>query len=201
MTKLEKTVSAARKQLRSGNRIEAISAVRTAYPETGLKGAKHFVDWLEMQTLSISAAAANWCVEHWLPFDFDQPEGHYNAAHAGREGYALNSAVDGAMQPSQQLSALEAAGYFSDGEKPKAPSQPVKCKCGNPFCADQWHRLARWIEADPLGNGRRLSAWLKAMCEEDPETDSTFEAAPGLSLVWSSAKGEQKEEIAESQDA
>ncbi len=67
---------------------------------------------------------------------------------------------------------------------PTATSKPVKCECGNPVCADQWHRLARWLEEDP-GNWRKLDAGLKAMWDE---ADRTFEAAPGLSLVWSGAK-------------
>jgi hypothetical protein len=197
MTKLEKTVSAARRQLRSGNRIEAIKAVRAVYPDAGLKGAKDFVDWLEMRALSITAAAASWCVMHWQPFNFDQPEGHYIVAHA--DALNLNAALGGGMQPSQQLAALEAAGYFSDGEKPKAPSKSVKCKCGNPVCANQWHRLARWLEEDP-GNWRRLEAWLRAL-GEDPDAPRTFEAAPRLWLVWSGAKIEVREKIAESQGA
>ncbi len=198
MTKLEKTVSAARKRLRSGHRIQAIKAVSAAYPDAGLKGAKDFVDWLEMQALSISAAAS-WCVEHWQPFNFDQPEGHYIVAHAD-DALTLNTAVGGGMQPSQLLAALKAAGYFSDGEKPKAPSKSAKCKCGNPVCADQWHRLARWLEED-AGNWRKLEAWLKAMWDEHPEADRTFAAAPGLVLVWSGAKIELTDEIAESQGA
>ena len=197
MTKLEKTVSAARRLLCSGNRIEAIKAVRAAYPGAGLKGAKDFVDWLEMQALSISATAASWCVEHWKPFNFDQPEGHYVVAHAN--ALNLNTALGGGIQPSQQLAALEAAGYFSDGEKPKAPSKPVKCKCGNPLCADQWHRLARWLEKD-CGNWRRLEAWLRAL-DENAEAPRTFKAALGLWLVWSGAKIEVREKIAEGQGA
>src|SRR5271169_2079636 len=114
MIKLEKTVSAVRRQLRSGNRIEAVKIVRVAYPDAGLKGAKDFVDWLEMQALSIRAAAS-WCLKHWQPFNFDQPEGHYVAAHA--DALNLNTALGGGMRPSQQLAALKAAGYFSDGEK------------------------------------------------------------------------------------
>jgi hypothetical protein len=179
MTKLEKTVSAARRQLRSLNRIEAIKAVRAAYPDAGLKGAKDFVDWLEMQALSIRAAAS-WCVKHWQPFNFDQPEGHYVVAHAN--ALNLNTALRGGMQPSQQLTAH------------------VKCKCGNPVCADQWHWLARWLEEDP-GNWRKLEAWLKAMWDEYPEADRTFETAPGLWLVWSGAKIEVSEGIGESQGA
>jgi hypothetical protein len=194
MTKLEKIVSAVRRQLRSHNRIEAIKAVRAAYPDAGLKGAKDFVDWLEMQALSIRAAAASWCIEHWQAFNFDQPEGHYVVAHA--DALNLKNARDGGVRPSQQLAALKAAGYFSDGEKPKSPSKSAKCKCGNPVCIDQWHRLARWLEED-LGNSRKLQAWLKAMSDEDPELDHTFEAAPGLVLVWSGAKIEMTEEIAE----
>ena len=198
MTKLVKIVSAARRQLRSHNRTEAIKAVRAAYPDAGLKGAKDFVDWLEMQAVSIRAAAASWCVKHWQPFNFDQPEGHYVAAHA--DALNLNTAIGGGMQPSQLLVALEAAGYFSDGEKPKAPSKSAKCRCGNPVCADQWHRLARWLEED-LGNPRKLQAWLKAMWDEDPEAEHTFAAAPGLVLVWSGAKIGVREEIAERRGA
>jgi hypothetical protein len=104
------------------------------------------------------------------------------------------------MQPSQLLVALEAAGYFSDGEKPKAPSKSAKCNCGNTVCADQWHRLARWLEEGP-GNWRKLQAWLKAMWDEDPEAPRTFAAAPGLVLVWSGAKIEVREKIAESPGA
>ena len=198
MTKLEKIVSAARRLLRSHNRIEAIKTVRAAYPDAGLKGAKNFVDWLEMQALSIRAAAASWCVKHWQPFNFDQTEGHYIVAHA--EVFNLKTALGGGMLPSQQLAALESAGYFSDGEKPKAPSKSANCKCGNPVCADQWHRLARWLEGD-LGNSRKLQAWLKAMWDVDPEADRTFAAAPGLVLVWSGAKIEVTEEIAERRGA
>jgi hypothetical protein len=167
MTKLEKTVSAARRQLRSGNRIEAIKAVRAAYPDAGLKGAKDFVDWLEMQVLSISATAAGWCVKHWQPFNFDQPEGHYLVAHT--DALNLTTALDDGMPPSLQ---------------------PVKCKCGNSFCTDRWHRLARWLGEDP-GNWSKLQAWLKAMWDEHPEADRTFEVAPGLSLVWSDVKIEE----------
>lgn len=198
MTKLEKAVSAVRKQLRSGNRIEAVKILRVAYPDAGLKGAKDFVDWLEMQDLSTSEAAASWCVEHWKPFNFDQSGGYYFVAHTN--ALNLNATVDDGMHPSQQHSALEAAGYFSDGEQPKAPSKSAKCKCGNPVCADQWHRLARWLEEDPR-NWSRLQAWLKAMWDEDPEADLTFAAAPGLVLVWSGAKIEVTEEIAEGQGA
>src|SRR5713226_9749380 len=104
MNKLEKTVSAARRQLRSRNRIEAVKALRAAYPDAGLKGAKDFVDWLETQSLSIRAAAASWCVEHWQPFNVDQPKGHYVVAHA--DALNLNTALGGGMQPSQLLVAL-----------------------------------------------------------------------------------------------
>jgi hypothetical protein len=172
MTKLEKTVSAARRQLRSGNRIEAIKAVRAAYPDAGLKGAKEFVDWLEMQALSLSAAAAGWCVKHWQPFNFDQPEGHYFGAHA--------DTLD------------------SDDAKSKAPSKPVNCKCGNPVCADLWHSLARWMEKDVPRNWQRMREWLRAL-DEDPKAPRTFEAEPGLWLISSGAKIEVREEIAESQ--
>lgn len=175
MTKLEKTVSAARRQLRSHNRIEAIKAVRAAYPDAGLKGATDFVDWLEMQALSIRATAASWCVKHWQPFNFDQPGGHYVVAHA--DALNLNTALGGGMQSSQQ----------------------AKCKCGNLVCADQWHRLARWVEEDP-GNWRRLEAWWRAL-DEDAEAPRTFEAAPGLSLVWSGAKIELTEGIAKRRGA
>lgn len=167
MNKLEKTVRAARRQLRSGNRIEAINAVRAAYPDAGLKGAKDFVDWLGMQALSLSAAAAGWCVKHWQPFNFDQPEGHYVVAHT--EALKLNTTLNGGMQASRQ---------------------PVNCKCGNPVCANQWHRLARWLGEDP-GNWSKLQAWLKAMWDEHSEADRTFEAEPGLSLVWSDVKVEE----------
>jgi hypothetical protein len=173
MNKLEKMVSAARKHLRSGNRIEAIKAVRAACPDAGLKGAKDFVDWLEMQTLSIRAAAACWCLEHWCAFNFHQAGGHFSVAHAGRN---------------------------ADAPSLTPASKAVNCKCGNPVCADLWHRLARWLEEDP-GNGRKLQAWLKAMWEEHPDADHTFEAAPGLWLVWSGAKVELTEEIAESDSA
>ncbi|MGC1685352.1 MAG: hypothetical protein WA734_07020 [Candidatus Acidiferrales bacterium] len=42
MTKLEKTVSAARKRLRSGDRIQAIKAVRAGYPAAGPQGRERF---------------------------------------------------------------------------------------------------------------------------------------------------------------
>jgi len=67
----------------------------------------------------------------------------------------------------------------------------AKCKCGNPVCVDEWHRLARWLDNNP-GNGRKLQAWVRAILDEDPEADSTFEAAQGLSLVWLGAKIEVK---------
>lgn len=73
-------------------------------------------------------------------------------------------------------------------------------KTGRKLCADQWHRLAQWLEEDP-GNWRKLEAWLKAMWDEHPEADRTFAAAPGLVLVWSGAKIEVREKIAESQGA
>jgi hypothetical protein len=198
VTKLEKTISAARKQLRSGNRIEAIKAVRAAYPDAGLKGAKDFVDWLEMQALSISAAAVSWCIKHWQPFNFDQPEGHYVVAHA--DALTLDTAPCSGMQPPQLLAALKAAGHFSDGEKSKAPSKPVKCKCGDPVCADLWHRLARWMEEDVPRNWPRVQEWVRAL-DEDAEAPRTFETAPGLWLVWSGAKIELTEEIAERRGA
>jgi hypothetical protein len=173
MTKLEKTVSVARRQLRSGNRIEAIKAVRAAYPDAGLKGAKDFIDWLEMQALTIRAVAACWCLEHWCAFNFHQPEGHFIVVHSEREGYAPS------LTPA---------------------SKPVNCKCGNPVCANLWHRVARWLEED-VGNGLKLQAWLKTMWDEHPEADRAFETAPGLWLVWSGTKIEVKEEIAESPGA
>jgi hypothetical protein len=39
------------------------------------------------------------------------------------------------------------------------------------------------------------------MWDEDPEAPRTFETASGLVLVWSGAKIEGREEIAESQGA
>ncbi|MGC1685353.1 MAG: hypothetical protein WA734_07025 [Candidatus Acidiferrales bacterium] len=142
-----------------------------------------------MQALSIGAAAASWCVEHWQPFNFDQPEGHYAVAHAGREDHALNfkATGDGRTQPSQQAAALRAADRFSDGEKSKGRSKPVKCECGHPVCANQWHRLSRWMEEDAPRNWQRMQEWLRALVE-DPEAPRTFEATPGLWLVWTGAK-------------
>jgi hypothetical protein len=48
--------------------------------------------------------------------------------------------------------------------------------------------------------GRRTHVRV-AMWDEHPEADRTFAAAPGLGLVWSGAKIEGREEIAESQGA
>jgi hypothetical protein len=173
MTTLEKTVSAARKQLRSGNRIEAVRIVRVAYPDAGLKGAKDFVDWLEAQALSTRAVAILWCVEHWCAFNPHQPEGHLHVAHSVHKASAPN------LTPA---------------------AKPVNCKCGDPVCADLWHRLGRWIEEDPE-NWRKLQAWVKAVWDEHPEADRTFESAPGLWLVWSGAKIELTEEIAKRRGA
>jgi hypothetical protein len=50
---------------------------------------------------------------------------------------------------------------------------------------------------DVSRNWQRLQEWLRAL-DEDPEA-RTFEAAPGLWLVWSGAKIEVREEIAENQ--
>ena len=75
--------------------------------------------------------------------------------------------------------------------KSKAPSKPVNCKCGNPVCADQWHRLGRWIGEDDPRNWQRMQAWLRALSEE-AEAPRTFEAAPGLSMVCTGAKIEVK---------
>jgi hypothetical protein len=109
----------------------------------------------------------------------------------GENIYMAKKAPNANKKTKQELAAREAAGRFSDGEKSEAPSKLVNCKCGNPVCADQWHRLARWLQGD-LGNSRKLRAWLEAMLDEHPEADRTLETAPGLWLVWSGAKVELK---------
>lgn len=74
---------------------------------------------------------------------------------------------------------------------PTAASKPVLCESGKSVCVDQWHRLARWMEENAPLNWQRMQKWLRAL-HEDAEAPRTFEAAPGLSLVWSGAKIEVK---------
>ena len=68
------------------DKIEAIKLVRSVYPDTGLRGAKEFVDWLTAQDgeTVASTVAANWCEEHWLP----NSDAHKKVYHRQPDGRA-----------------------------------------------------------------------------------------------------------------
>jgi hypothetical protein len=58
-------------------------------------------------------------------------------------------------------------------QTPKA--QPFKCKCGDPKCWNEWHRLAMWLAEEPATNYGRLLACVEehiaGAAAKDMETD------------------------------
>ncbi len=86
MTSIEALVIVVRRAAKK-DKIKAIRLVRERYPDTGLKGAKEFVDWLTTQdseTVFASTMAANWCEEHWLP----NSDAHKKVYHRQPDGRA-----------------------------------------------------------------------------------------------------------------
>ena len=147
----------ARKTCRdSMNKIETIRVIREARPDVGLKGAKDFWEWIDLNGDGLSAPrlAGHWCEEHWqdneicgcpmLTVEQEKPEVEVAAK--------TNRSSPSRQEPEPEL---------SDAENVPDPQQQVQafnCKCGDRQCRNEWHSLAMWLEQDLLNNYRMLLA-------------------------------------------
>lgn len=130
------------------NKIEGIRAIREAYPDAGLLGAKAFFDtitgaWEHVPAVHMTAL---WCEEHWN-----------DRLHCGCD-------IGDATPVPKMQAAVDSTPAVSPVV---AASQPTQCKQGKcvPGCADPWHRAARWI-GQP-GNYTNLMRWVDAGMPDD----------------------------------
>jgi hypothetical protein len=153
-----------RKEYRTSmNKIAAIKLVRKLSGR-GLKEAKDFFDWMDVNGDGLSALrlAGHWCEEHWQDNEIcGCPKGVEIAADE-RQIIAVSMEASGgepasAMRPATGTTSQAPVPVLSESDFTPSglPTMAamirlnVNCRCGVPNCNNEYHALATYLSKNP----------------------------------------------------